>query len=286
MIELQQARKMQRGYIARSGEFCYTVVWKRKEEEEMKKGNAALRLFLYASLISLVWLGGYVVLSDVFYVSETIPERPAEITPPAVSLPTPVSTQWSVLAVVDENRSVTDFLLRYADFIADTLVFVEIPVNTKAELTAGGYEVLRVHNPEVPALFMVSDLCRIFPEEIWCMAAEEAGVALLGIRPKECYIIEKTLYESMTETVEGQVRFRLPGSVKETIILTVEHAVTNDTLREELVYLESYLDIEHVYYRKLPGNAQAEEYLPDRQEVQYMVERLQMGFFDDGDKVQ
>lgn len=252
----------------------------------MKKGSAALRLFLYASLISLVWLGGYVVLSDVFHVSEIMPEKPVQPTSPPVSIPTPAATQWSVLAVIDEDCRVTDFLLRYADFIADTLVFVEIPVNTKAELTTGGYEVLRVHNPEAPALFMVSDLCRIFPEEIWCMAAEETGLALLGVRPKECYIIEKALYEGMTETVEGQVRFRLPGSVKETIISTAEHAVTNDTLREELVYLESYLDIEQIAYRKLPGKAQAEEYLPDRQEVQYMVERLQMGLFDDGDKVQ
>ena len=250
----------------------------------MKKGSFALRLFLYASLVSLIWLGGYVILSEVFSVKVTIPEKPTETETPGDTLPNPVSAQWSVLAVVDEEKEVTEFLFRYADFLADTLVFVNVPTNTKAELAAGGYEVLSVHNPELPELFMISDLCRIFSEETWCMAAEEAGAALLGIRPKECYFLEEATYDSLTERVDGIRRFKNPDSVKDTVFTVTEHAVTNDSAETELLYWESYLDLDDIYYVTLPGEALAEEYRPDYSGIQSMTERFRLGVFREEDE--
>lgn len=247
----------------------------------MKKGSMVLRLFLYASLVSLVWLGTYVGLSGLFSVKEAAPEQPPAPVTPAGNLPATVSTGWSVLVVTDEEREVTEFMFRYADFLKDTLVFVRVPVETKAELVSGGYEVLSVHNPELPELFMISDLCRIFSEETWCMAAEEVGVALLGVRPKHCYVIENTLYEKLTETVNGETRFQTPESVKDVILEVTGHAVTDGTAEEELLYWESYLDVEEVYYRTLPGTATAEEYRPDWDGIQRMTEGFQTGFFEE-----
>lgn len=109
------------------------------------------------------------------------------------------------------------------------------------------------------------------------MAAEEVGVSLLGLRPKECYVIEKALYERMTEQKDGETRFVVPESLKDTIVTVVKQAVTDDTLREELVYLESYGDMDRIVYRKLPGSASAEEYHPAFAEISRMVERLQAG---------
>lgn len=247
----------------------------------MKKGSLALRLFLYASLVSLVWLGGYVVLSEMFAVREDAPKAPETGVTPAVDVPMTVASQWSVLAVVDEEKEVETFMFRYADFLADAMVFIEVPVNTKVELVKGGYEMLNVHNPELPELFMVSDLCRIFSEETWCMAAEEAGVSLLGIRPKECYVIEEVLYDRMTEQTEGETRFVVNGELMDTVVAVSEQALTNDTLKEELVYLESYSDMDRIIYRNLPGEASAEEYHPDFDKIQRMVEGLQAGVFEE-----
>ncbi len=247
----------------------------------MKKGSFAVKLFLYASLTSLLWLGGYVVLSEVFAVQEIAPEQPDTEELPEVSLPTPVATQWSALAVINEEKDVTAFLLRYVDFVADAMVFVEVPVNTKAELAAGGYEVLSVYHPELPELFMISDMCHIFSEETWCMAAEEVGLALLGVRPKECYIIEEQVYRQLTEETEGQLRFSEALSVRAAIKLAVTHAVTKDTLSEELMYLESYRDLDTLLYTGLPGKALAEEYKPEEQEVHRLVQNLQAGIFSE-----
>lgn len=247
----------------------------------MKKGSLILRLFLYASLVSLVWLGCYVLLSDLFAVSETQRPEPVPEVTQAVSLPNPVSTQWSVLVVVDEASEVTAFLLRYADFLADALVFVEVPVNTKAELTSGGYEVLNVYNPEIPEMFMVSDLCKIFSEETRCMAAEEVGVSLLGVRPKECYIVEESVYEEITELVDRKRRFKSGLSVKEVISSVTEYGRTDDTIEEEMVYWESYRDIDTVVYRVLPGEASAQEYRPDLNETAHLVENLRTGIFEE-----
>ena len=250
----------------------------------MKKGSLALRLFLYASLVSLVWLGGYVILSEVFAVPEVVSGKEPEQVTPVADVPVAVSSQWSVLVVTDEEREVSKFFFRYADYLSDGMVFIEVPVNTKAELPSGGYEVLNVHNPELPELFMISDMCRIFSEETWCMAAEEVGVALLGVRPKECYVIEEAFFEELTETVDGQVRFRTPASVKDTIVAVADRAVTDDTLREELLYVESYLDMEEIVYRTLPGEALAEEYRPEFGKIQQMLEQLQMGVFTPEDE--
>lgn len=247
----------------------------------MKKGSLILRLFLYASLVSLVWLGGYVLLSGLFAVRETQREDSVPEVTQAVSLPNPVSTQWSVLAVVDEESEVTAFLLRYADFLADALVFIEVPVDTKVELTSGGYEVLNVYNPEIPEMFMVSDLCKIFSEEIRCMAAEEIGVSLLGVRPKECYILEESVYEEITELVDGKRRFLSGLSVKEVISSVMKHGVTNDTVKEEMVYWESYQDIDTIVYRMLPGEASAQEYRPDLNEIARLTEALYAGNFEE-----
>ena len=247
----------------------------------MKKGSNLLQLFLYASLVSLVWLGGYVLLSEFFSVKDDIGKEPPAVVTPVARLPEMTGTMWSVLAVTNEEKEVTEFFLRYADFLSDRLVFVEVPVTTKIELETGGYEVLRVHNPELPELFMISDLCRIFSEETWCMAAEEVGVSLLGGRPKECYILEKPFYESITENINGRVEFKKPDSVKETIAMAVEHAVTNDRMEDELLYWESYLDIEDVYYKTLPGQTSPEEYRPDIAAFRQMAEELRSGIFEE-----
>lgn len=243
----------------------------------MKKGSPALRVFLYASLVSLVWLGGYVLLSGLFAVPEKNHTSSVQTPTPAVALPNPAATRWSVLAVQNEEREITSFWIRYADFLADTLMFVEVPVDTKAELTSGGYEVLAVYNPEVPEMFMVSDLCHIFSEETRCMAAEEVGVSLLGVRPKECYIIEESFFEEMTETVNGERRFRTGLSVKEVISAVTKQALTNGAPEEEMVYLESYRDIDRIVYQKLPGISSAQEYQPDFDGIAVMMERIQNG---------
>ena len=245
----------------------------------MKKGSFAIRLFLYASVFSLVWLGAYVGLSGVFAVAEPS-DKKAELTPtPALTLPNPMSSYWSVLVVADEEGKVTEFVLQYADFLADTLVFVKVPTDTKAELSAGAYEVLSVHNPEIPELFMIWSLCDIFSEETLCMAATEVATGLLGERPKACYILEENAYRSMTEeTGEGR-RFLTPTSVKDTILTVHAHGVTDRTPAEELVYTESYRDVKHCYYATLPGTAAAQEYVPDENGIKEMIEAYRTGQF-------
>lgn len=245
----------------------------------MKKGSMMLKVFLYASLVSLVLLGSYVALSGFFAIPENKPEPPVLEVPSAVSLPEPVSPQWSVLAVRDGENEITAFLFRYADFLTDTLVFIEVPKDTKVELTSGGYEVLRVHQPEIPEIYMVSDLCHIFREELWCMAAEETGASLLGVRPRECYIIEESIYKEYTELVDGKRRFLQELPVKEVITSAVLHGVTDDSLKEEMVYLESYKDIDGVLYATLPGESYAQEYKPDFTLINELVERLKTGMY-------
>jgi hypothetical protein len=77
------------------------------------------------------------------------------------------------------------------------------------------------------------------------------------------------------------VRFKVPLSMKDTILDVTEHAVTNDTLRDELLYWESYLDMDEIYYRTLPGKALAEEYRPDADGIRVMTERLKTGMFEE-----
>lgn len=245
----------------------------------MKKGSVALKVFLYASLFSLVWLGAYVGLSGVFSVAK--PSAGSEGSKPQVSadVPETVSSYWSVLAVVDEEQKVTEFFLRYADFLEDALVFVEVPTDTKVELPAGGYEVLSVHNPEIPELFMVSELCGIFSEETLCMAATETAAGILGIRPKACYLLEETFYDTLTEQTGEGKRFLKPVSVKDTIVMVSKQSLTDRTLEEELVYAESYRDVKTVVYRELPGKSEAEEYIPDWAGIKELVELCRTGRF-------
>jgi len=245
----------------------------------MKKGRFAIRCFLYASLFCLVWLGAYMGLTGMFAVAEPS-EQEAEVTPtPIPGLLSPVHSYWSAVVVVDEENTVTEFLLQYADFLADALVFVKVPTDTKSELSAGAYEVLSVHDPEIPELFMVSELSAIFSEEMLCMAAAEVAAGFLGERPKTCYIIEDAVYRSLTETTREGERFLVPDSVKDTIVAVHENAVTDRTLEEELMYTESYRDIKNTFYYMLPGTEAAQEYVPDHNGIKEMVEAYRVGQF-------
>lgn len=247
----------------------------------MKKGSFALRFFLYASLFSLVWLGGYLVLSEVFAVAEQQPVAENPKATPAVLLPSTSSARWSVLAVVDETGEVTTFRVCYANFWEDVFVVLTIPTNTRVELSTGAYEVLRVHHPELPELFMISELYTLFSEEVLCMAAEEAVVSLLGVRPTVCYVMEEAVYEALTEKEEDQILFRTPDSVRDTILWTMERVFTDGTMEDELVYVESYRDIRRVIYEMLPGTAEAQQYRPDYDKIQVMVNGYLAGQWDE-----
>lgn len=246
----------------------------------MKKGSFVLRLFLYVSLVSLIWLGGYLALSELFSVDEPKKEETGETNLPGIQLPDPKAKQWSVLVVADEEGDVTDFWIRYGDFRADVLAFMEIPTDTKVELAAGGYEILKVHNPELPRLFMISDMCRIFSDETMCMAAEEIGTALLGVRPTESYIIGTDDYAALTKKENERVYFDREGSVEEKIITLTANAITNDTAEEELAYWESYSDVDCIYYLRLPGRDGAQEYVPDEEKIAETVSCLETGAFE------
>lgn len=257
-----------------------SVILERKGGEKMKKGSFVLRLFLYVSLVSLLWLGGYMALSELFSVEEPKKDETGETNLSGIQLPDPKTKQWSVLVVADEEGEVTDFWVRYGDFRADVLAFIEIPIDTKVELAAGGYEILKVHNPELPKLFMISDMCRIFSEETMCMAAEEIGTALLGVRPTESYIIGTDDYAALTKKDGGRIYFEREGSVEEKIMTLTANAITNDTAEEELVYWESYSDLDYIYYLRLPGRNGAQEYVPDGEKIAEMVSCLETGTFE------
>lgn len=249
----------------------------------MKKGNRLLQLFLYGSLVSLVWLGAYVGLSSAFAV-----EQPAAPAPTPTLLPTqqslaPMSAYWSAVAVVDGEGEVTEFFLRYTDFLGDATAVVRVPVDTKAELAGGAWEVLRVHNPELPELFMISELCRLFTEDTRCMAVAEVGSALLGERPKTVFLLEEPLFQSMIQKDKNGWKFALTASVKDTIVSVVKGAATDTTLAQELVYTESYRDMKQVLYRTLPGSRNAQEFVPDYAEIAEMMQEFRVGNFTENE---
>lgn len=245
----------------------------------MKKGNRLLRLFLYGSLVSLVWLGAYVGLSSAFTVKQPTAPAPTPTVLPAQQSLTPVSAYWSAVAVVDGEGEVTEFFLRYVDFIRDATVFVRVPVDTKAELAGGAWEVLRVHNPELPELFMISELCRLFTEDTRPMAVAEVGTALLGERPKTAFLLKEPLFRSLVQTDKDGWKFALTASVKDVIVSVVQGAATDTTLAEELVYTEGYRDMKQVLYKTLPGNRNAQEFVPAYAEIAEMIQEFHEGNF-------
>ena len=113
------------------------------------------------------------------------------------------------------------------------------------------------------------------------MAAEEVGVALLGIRPKDCYIMEQTAYEQLTEQTEEGRRFQTAVSVKDAVRTALEHSLTTASVEGEMLYWESYLDVDKVVYLTLPGTASAQEYRSDKAEIQQMVQDFQAGLFEE-----
>lgn len=248
----------------------------------MKKDGMALYIFLCAAFGSLFWLGSFVFLSGAFEVK--LEEKREPVTPPAVveaDLPVIYPSGFYVIAVSDEEGKIAHFFVQYADFIRDTLVFVEVPENTKLEFSAGAYEVLSVHKPEIPKLFLLSELLSITSKELFCMAAEEAVAGLFGVRPKACYLMGEEQFEGLTKMTEEGIRFLPPESVRETMSDVQNNSVTDQSLKDILVYTESYKDIREIYYRRLPGDDGSGEYRPDLLAAKEMAERLGVGLFEE-----
>ena len=93
--------------------------------------------------------------------------------------------------------------------------------------------------------------------------------------------MEESVYEEITELVDGKRRFKSGLSVKEVISSVTEYGRTDDTIKEEMVYWESYRDIDTIVYRVLPGEASAQEYRPDLNETAHLVENLRTGIFEE-----
>lgn len=247
----------------------------------MEKDGFLIKIFLCASLGSLIWLGSFVLLSDAFEVRMEQKKLPVPQQTSATELPTVYSSGWTVLAVKNEEAGITEFYLQYADFIRDTLAFVRIPSNTKIELSSGAYEVLSVHRPEMPKLFMISELLTIAGEDLFCMAAEEAMAGILGVRPKACYLLSETVFEQVFEKNGERIVFRSERPVADTIRKIHETSITDRTVPEALVYTESYCDIKEIFFRTLPGSEQPAGYRPDMDRVKEMTERFLSGLFEE-----
>ena len=98
--------------------------------------------------------------------------------------------------------------------------------------------------------------------------------------------MEQSAYEQLTELVDGKRRFKENGSVRESVRTALEHSVTTASLEGEMLYWESYLDVDKVVYLTLPGEASAQEYRPDREEIKRLVQNLQAGLFEESYKGQ
>lgn len=246
----------------------------------MDKDGMLLKIFVCASIGSLIWLGSFVLLSGFFEVQTQTKPETVPVPSQNLELPVVYSSGFTVIAVRGEQDEITDFYLQYADFLRDSLVFVRVPTDTQIELSAGAYEVLRVHRPEMPKLFMLSELLSLAREELFCMAAEEAMGGLLGVRPKACYLLPEELFSELTGKSDAGLQFLAPESMVDTV-LTVQHrAVTDRTEKEALIYTESYCDIKNVFYQVLPGEAQTSGYRPDSDAVSEMAQRFEAGMFE------
>lgn len=247
----------------------------------MEKDGMLLKVFLCASLGSLIWLGSFVLLSGAFEVRIGQKKAPVPQQTSVTELPTVYSSGWTIFAAEGENGELAAFYLQYADFIRDTLVFVRVPADTKIELSSGAFEVLRVHRPEMPKLFMISELRAIAGEDLFCMAAEEAMGSLLGVRPKGCYLLPKKLFDRIFEENDGKLKFRSEESVPEIIRRVQETAVTDKKAAETMVFTESYCDIKEIYSYTIPGSEQQAGYRTDPELVKEMTERFLAGLFEE-----
>lgn len=246
----------------------------------MKNAKMIIAVTAALSLSVLILLGGYALLSGIFKIPE--PKRKPVVTPvkaPSVSTET---SFWTAIAVQGEDEELERLYLQYTDCIRDVVVFTEIPTDTKAELSLGALEVLRVYRPEMPKLFRVSELMTLSNEPVFCLALQEIVMELTGVRPRGCVLVGKETWEE--QTGGGSVPFETTGTPAEVITAILEKSIAKDLdLETELVYSESFADIRTVFYRTLPGNYEGGEYLPNTALFRAIAQRYAVGDFSPTD---
>lgn len=247
----------------------------------MEKNSLMLKIFLCVSLGSLIWLGSFVALSEAFEVKTEPYQTPQITSEPSESLFTAYAKSFTIVAAEDEEHSITEMSLVYMDCTTDTLVVLTVPTNTKIEFSAAAYEVLRVYRPDMPKLFMISELAHSFSEELFCMAAEEAIGGLLGVRPKSCVLVSEATYHALFEQTEQGARLKKPKSVKDTIAAVYRYGISDRSLSEALLYTESYLDLKEIYYGVIPGENLLQEYRPDGDKMRQMAESFAVGSYEE-----
>lgn len=243
----------------------------------MKKKSLFVPFFLYGSLFCILWLAGVLMFTALFQVkplqnAET-PETPGTQT----MLPTPISSGFSVLAVVSEDESLVQMYLCHTDFVRDTMSLISVPMNTRTELSRASLEVLSSYQPEMPSLFMPTELYRLFPGKKFCMAAEEMFSGLLGTRPKACYVIHEKLFETFTKKKNGTIEFIAPKDIRKLLLTIHRTEITNRTETEDLIYLESYRDIGALTVSVLPGKDEVQFFRPDTEALAELVLLLTEG---------
>lgn len=242
----------------------------------MKQTKMIVGISVTVSLTILILLGGYAFLSGVFKVPE--PKRKPIVMPAGEPIVNTETSFWTAIAISAEDGALERLYLQYTDCIRDTVIFTEIPTDTKAELSLGALEVLRVYRPEMPKLFHVSELMTLSKEPVFCLALQEVVAELTGTRPRGCILIDKDTWEKRLGSVDTP--FEAMGTPAEIIEDILKKSTAKDLVwEEELVYSESFADVRTVFYRTLPGTYEGGEYLPNAALFREFAQQYTVGNF-------
>lgn len=210
---------------------------------------------LFILLFSVILLGPF--LNDLFSVEIKTTEASGLHQPPLPGKPEAVTLTAHYL-MEENSKKISGIYIEVYHVGSDGVVYLEIPADTKVNLSEELYKSLQTYAPELPQYLKLSNVAESFSETYALTGCNRVLSELLGVSVTDYVRSDK---ESLEAWMAAQQETSKERDFFGTYTRWLEKSSSNKTLEERWIYYESRQKVQKVQVELAPGERQKDGYV-------------------------
>lgn len=184
----------------------------------------------------------------------------------------PENVPVTVYYIMEENsKKISALYIEVLQIATNTLFYMEIPVDTKVDLSEELYKSLQTYGPELPQHFKLANMAESFSEEYRLTAANRILSEVLDFSVTE-YV--KATDEEFRKRPAIKVEEITPSVFFEAYSEWVKSTMSSRTVEERWSYYENRLRVTDMIMEIAPGSREKDGYLISSKRTKERLEEI------------
>ena len=223
-------------------------------------------------MVLLMTLAVFPALNRLFAVTVAKTEETAE---PASVPDKPEQVPVTVYFIMEENtKKISSVYVEVFQIETETVYYLEIPADTRVDLSEELYKSLQTYGPELPQHLKIANMAESFSEEYGLTAGVRILSEVLGISLKE-YV--RTPAEPFDNWLKLQWEDKTSSGFFEAYSQWLCSTTSSRTLEERWSYYESRLQITDTVMETAPGSREKDGYRISSKRTKERLEEFMWG---------